>query len=49
MKKTIFGCTLLIIGTQFLVNWQIDLLSGILYFIGMIYLLWGAVPEDKKQ
>ncbi|AGK98606.1 hypothetical protein [Clostridium pasteurianum] len=48
MKKTIFGCTMLIIATMFLLN-NDYLVSGIIYFIGFIFVGWGAVPINTKK
>jgi hypothetical protein len=49
MKKTIFGCTMLIIATMFILK-NAYLISGITYFVGFIFVAWGAIPKvDSKS
>lgn len=47
MKKTIYGCTLLTIGTMFLLG-NVNLYLPA-YIIGIIFLIFGAMPENKKE
>lgn len=44
MKKTIFGCTMLIIATMFILK-NAYLISGVTYFVGFIFVAWGAIPK----
>ncbi|MFT8315378.1 MAG: hypothetical protein ABF633_14190 [Clostridium sp.] len=49
MKKTIFGCTMLIIATMFLlINHEFSI-AGIIYFLGLIFVLWGSIPENGEK
>lgn len=48
MQKTILGCTMLIIATMFLLNSDY-LVAGIIYFVGFIFIGWGAIPINLKK
>ena len=47
MKKTIYGCTLLIIGTMFLLD-DLNLYLPA-YIIGIIFLIFGAMSQNNKE
>ena len=49
MKKTIFGCTMLIIATMFLLINHALSIAGIIYFLGFTFVLWGAIPENDEK
>ncbi len=47
MKKTIYGCTLIIIGTMLLLG-NISLYLPV-YMIGILFLIFGAMSQNNKE
>lgn len=48
MKKTIYGCTLLIMGTMFATNSALEL-SIPLWVVGFLFIAWGSKPDHDYK